>query len=405
MENTGEILLSLFLMLAAAKLMAEVCERINQPAVVGEILAGVLIGPSVLGWVRPNEIIQVLAEVGVIFLLFSVGLETKPSAILRVGGRATVVAILGVILPFAGGFLLMHAWGANTIEALFIGTAMVATSVGITVRVLAAMGVLDAPTSRIILGAAVIDDVLGLMVLAIVANSAKGAINYIEILGTTGLAIGFTLLVAIFGGPLMKRGIPHVHALRMKEPVYIVGVVLCLGLAVLAADIGVSAIIGAFLAGMALSEATDGNHTVHLQTSGVTEFLVPFFLVSVGMQVQLSALATPAALSLAVLITILAVLTKFVGCGLGSWGIGLRRMMQVGIGMAPRGEVGIVVAQMGLSLGVIGATYYGIVIFMAVATTIIAPLFLRPLFATEAAYRSTIDRPDAGGIVAVERGT
>jgi Kef-type K+ transport system membrane component KefB len=405
MENTTEILLSLFLMFAAAKLMAEVCERIRQPAVVGEILAGVLIGPSVLGWVRPNEIIQVLAEVGVIFLLFSVGLETKPSAILRVGGRATVVAILGVILPFAGGFLLMRAWGANTVEALFIGTAMVATSVGITVRVLAGMGVLDAPTSRIILGAAVIDDVLGLMVLAIVANAAKGAINYVEILGTAGLAISFTLLVTLFGGPLIKRGIPHIHALRMKEPVYIVAVVLCLGLAVLAADIGVSAIIGAFLAGMALSEATDGNHTVHLQTSGVTEFLVPFFLVSVGMQVQLSALASPAALVLAVLITVVAVLTKFIGCGLGAWGVGFRRMMQVGIGMAPRGEVGIVVAQMGLSLGVIGATYYGIVIFMAVATTIIAPLFLRPLFAPEAAYRATIDRPDAGGIVVVERGT
>jgi Kef-type K+ transport system membrane component KefB len=405
MENTTEILLSLFLMFAAAKLMAEVCERIRQPAVVGEILAGVLIGPSVLGWVRPNEIIQVLAEVGVIFLLFSVGLETKPSAILRVGGRATVVAILGVILPFAGGFLLMRAWGANTVEALFIGTAMVATSVGITVRVLAGMGVLDAPTSRIILGAAVIDDVLGLMVLAIVANAAKGAINYVEILGTAGLAISFTLLVTLFGGPLIKRGIPHINGLRMKEPVYIVAVVLCLGLAVLAADIGVSAIIGAFLAGMALSEATDGNHTVHLQTSGVTEFLVPFFLVSVGMQVQLSALASPAALVLAVLITVVAVLTKFIGCGLGAWGVGFRRMMQVGIGMAPRGEVGIVVAQMGLSLGVIGATYYGIVIFMAVATTIIAPLFLRPLFAPEAAYRATIDRPDAGGIVVVERGT
>lgn len=392
-------------MLAAAKLMAELCERINQPAVVGEILAGVLIGPSVLGWVRPNEIIQVLAEIGVIFLLFSVGLETKPSAILRVGGRATVVAVLGVILPFVAGFLLMRAWGANTVEALFIGTSMVATSVGITVRVLAGMGVLDAPTSRIILGAAVIDDVLGLLVLAIVANSAKGTINYIEILSTAALAIGFTLLIALFGGPLMKRGIPHINGLRMKEPVYIVGVVICLGLAVLAADIGVSAIIGAFLAGMALSEATDGNYTVHLQTGGVTEFLVPFFLVSVGMQVQLSALATPAALSLAVLITILAVLTKFVGCGLGAWGVGFRRMMQVGIGMAPRGEVGIVVAQLGLSMGVIGATYYGIVIFMAVATTIIAPLFLRPLFATEAAYYGTIDRPDAGGIVAVERGT
>jgi Kef-type K+ transport system membrane component KefB len=402
MEHSTNILLNLFLMLAAAKIMAELFERLNQPAVVGEILAGVIIGPSLLGWVHLDEIISVLAEIGVIFLLFNVGLETRPSAILKVGLRATIVAILGVILPFVAGYLLMQAWGATTIEALFIGTSMVATSVGITVRVLGAMGVLDAPTSRIILGAAVIDDVLGLIVLAIVANTAQGAVNYADIALTAGLAIGFTVLVAVVGSPIMRRIGPAIDRLRINQPVYVIGVVLCLGLAVVAADIGVSAIIGAFLAGMALSEATEGNHAMHNRTNGVTEFLVPFFLVSVGMQVQMDALTTPATILLAVVITVVAVLTKFVGCGLAAWGLGFRRMMQVGVGMAPRGEVGIVVAQMGLALGVIGDAYYGVVIFMAVATTIIAPIFLRPLFATEPAYHGEIDTPDAGGIVVTE---
>lgn len=402
MEHTTEILLSLFLMLAAAKFMAEIFERLHQPAVVGEILAGVLIGPSVLGWVEPNEIISILAEIGVIFLLFNVGLETKPAAILKVGGRALLVAVLGVALPFVAGYGLMTLWGEPTIEALFIGTAMVATSVGITVRVLSALGLLDAPTSRIILGAAVIDDVLGLLVLAVVSSLAGGNVNYLDIGITAVLALGFTVLIAFVGSPLIKRVAPFMAQLRIQQPVYVMGVIICLGLAIVAADLGISAIIGAFLAGMALAESTEHNHEMHARTNGVTEFLVPFFLVNVGMQVQLEALTSPAAITLAVAITVVAVLTKFFGCGLASWGMGLRRMMQVGMGMVPRGEVGIVVAQIGLTLGVIDNMLYGVVIFMAVATTMIAPLFLRPLFATEPAYLGEVDTPDAGGIVATD---
>ncbi len=402
MEHTTDILLSLFLMLVGAKVMAEIFERLRQPAVVGEILAGVIIGPSLLGWVEPNEIISILAEIGVIFLLFNVGLETKPAAILRVGGRALVVAVSGIVLPFVAGYGLMTLWGEPTIEALFIGTAMVATSVGITVRVLSALGVLDAPTSRIILGAAVIDDVLGLLVLAVVSSLAGGSVNYLDIGITAVLALGFTVLIAFVGSPLMKRAAPFMARLRIEQPVYVMGVIICLGLAIVAADLGISAIIGAFLAGMALAESTESNHAMHARTNGVTEFLVPFFLVNVGMQIQLDALTSPAAITLAVLVTIVAVLTKFFGCGLASWGVGLRRMMQVGVGMVPRGEVGIVVAQIGLSLGVIDNMLYGVVIFMAVATTMIAPLFLRPLFANEPAYLGEVDTPDAGGIVAVD---
>lgn len=172
--HTTEILTTLFIMLAAAKIMAELFERLKQPAVVGEILAGVLIGGSVLGWVAPSDFVNILAEIGVIFLLFTVGLETKPSAIFKVGKLAALVAVLGVVVPFIGGYLLMLAWGASNVQSLFIGTALVATSIGITARVLSAMGLLDAPTSRIILGAAVIDDILGLLILAIVSSVAAG---------------------------------------------------------------------------------------------------------------------------------------------------------------------------------------------------------------------------------------
>ena len=286
-----KVLLTLFIMLVAAKLMAELFERLRQPAVAGEILAGVIIGPSLLGWAAPSEITSLLAEIGVIFLLFTVGLETKPAAIFKVGKQAAVVAVLGVVAPLFGGWLLMKAWGSTSIEALFVGTAMVATSVGITARVLSGMGLLDAPTARIILGAAVIDDILGLLVLAIVSSMAAGTVNYLEILTTAGLAIGFTAFVALVGAPLVTRVAPSVERMRSGQGIFIFGLVLCLGLSVAASYIGVAAIIGAFLAGMALAEAAEDNPKMHRQMSGVTEFLVPFFLVNIGMQLTLERLS------------------------------------------------------------------------------------------------------------------
>ena len=396
------VLLTLFIMLVAAKLMAELFERLRQPAVAGEILAGVIIGPSLLGWAAPSEITSLLAEIGVIFLLFTVGLETKPAAIFKVGKQAAVVALLGVLAPLLGGWLLMRAWGSTSIEALFVGTAMVATSVGITARVLSGMGLLDAPTARIILGAAVIDDILGLLVLASVSSMAAGTVNYLEILTTAVLAIGFTAFVALVGAPVVTRVAPSVERMRSGQGIFIFGLVLCLGLSVAASYIGVAAIIGAFLAGMALAEAAEDNPKMHRQMSGVTEFLVPFFLVNIGMHLILGVFRSPSVIILCVLVTLVAIVTKLLGCGLGASNLGLRRAVQVGMGMVPRGEVGIIVAQIGLSLAVIGAELYGVVLFMAVATTVIAPPFLKWLYATEVAAREEIEPPEAGGIVASE---
>src|SRR5687768_3095914 len=380
-----DILLTLFVMMAAAKVLAEIFERLRQPAIVGEILAGVLIGPSVLNWVTPSEITNALAEVGVIFLLFTVGLETKPVNIFRVGKLAIIVAILGVAAPFVAGYFLLLAWGGTVVESLFIGTALVATSVGITARVLAGMGVLDARASRIILGAAVIDDILGLLILALVASAAAGRIDYLEIGLTASLAIAFTILVMLVGAPAITRLAPRIEALRISQSLFVFGLLLCLGLSVAATYIGVAAIIGAFLAGMALADATEGNETLRKQMNGVTEFLVPFFLVNIGMQLRLDVFREPAVIALVLMITLVAALTKLLGCGLGAISLGWRRAAQVGVGMIPRGEVGIVVAQIGLSLAVITDALFGVVLFMSVATTLIAPPFLKLLFASETA--------------------
>lgn len=382
-EAQDEVLLTLFIMLAAAKLMAEIFERVHQPAVVGEILAGVMIGPSVLGWVAPTEITSTLAEIGVIYLLFTVGLETKPASIFRVGKRALLVAVLGVVMPFLAGWLLMKAWGGSGLESMFLGTAMVATSVGITARVLSAMGVLNALTSRIILGAAVIDDIFGLMILAVVSSLAIGGLNYLSIITTALLALGFTAFVVLVGAPVVNRVAPRIENMQGSQSLFVSALLLCLGISVAAAYVGVAAIVGAFLAGMAFAEVAEERATIHKQMSGVTEFLVPFFLVNIGMQLKLGIFRDPSVIAFAVLVTLVAVITKLVGCGAGAWGLGWRRVGQVGMGMVPRGEVGIVVAQIGIGMAVISDSLYGVVLMMAVATTLIAPPFLRVLFTSE----------------------
>jgi len=278
------VLLSLFLMFAAAKVMAELFERLRQPAVVGEILAGVIIGPSILGWVQPSDLINVLAEIGVIFLLFNVGLETKPKAIFDVGKRAMFVGVMGVLLPFVAGYFIAIAWGGSFAEAMFIGAALVATSVGITARVLAGMGLLDTETSRVILGAAIIDDILGLIILSLVSAVSQGSVSYVGLGKTAAAAILFTLFVALVGSKVINKLSPVISRLRLQRPFFNLGLVLCLGLSVASVYVGVAAIIGAFLAGMALAESVEDNPRMHQATSGVTEFLVPFFLANIGMQ-------------------------------------------------------------------------------------------------------------------------
>src|SRR5690348_5312277 len=265
---------------ASAKVLDEIFERFHQPGIVGQILAGVLVGPRVLGWLAPNDFLTALAELGVMFLLFRVGLEVKASDLIEVGPIAAWVAILGVAVPFGLGWGLLRIWGEPQIESIFVGAAMVATSVGITAQVLAAKGLLQARASRIILAAAVIDDVLGLLILALVSSLAKGVINVLELALTAVLAIGFTLIVIKWGTKTMKSLLLRVHdQLRVGEAQFSMAMILLFSLSVLAVYAGVAAIIGAFLAGMALAESV--GHRVHDLTQGVTELLVPFFLAGI----------------------------------------------------------------------------------------------------------------------------
>ena len=384
-----QLLVMLFVMFTAAKVMAEIFERLHQPAVVGEILAGVIIGPSLLGWVEPNLTTETLAEIGVILLMFAVGLETEPRAIFSVGKTALAVAVTGVVLPFALGFGAIVAFGSSLqlsqtyIVAAFVGAAMVATSVGITARVLADMNMLSHQSARVILAAAVIDDILALLALSVVAGLASpDGIHWGKITLTALLAVGFVAFMALAGTRIVKAVAPKITTLQMRDPLFGFAMALCLGLALLSEQIGIAAIIGAFLAGMVLADRSDQEHLLHKSETLVALFL-PFFLVNIGMQVSLEALKSPLVLGVAAVITLLAVGGKYLAGMIAARGLGKRTAAQIGMGMVPRGEVGIVAAQLGLALGVLDARLFAIVLFMAVATTLIAPPFLRSLFAGE----------------------
>lgn len=370
----------MLLVFGSAKLLAEIFERLGQPAIVGEIVAGVLIGPGALAWIAPNQVLSALADLGVMFLLFRVGLEVKPSELMGVGGVSALVAVLGVVAPFFLGWGIMGVYGASMVEGVFVGSAMVATSVGITAQVLRAKGLLNDRASQIILAAAIIDDVLGLIVLAAVSSLARDRFNALELVLTAGMAIAFTMIVALWGTKTVNRVVPRLQRrLAVGEVEFNIGILLLFGLALLATYAGVAAITGAFLAGMALSDTVESR--VRDLTHGVTELLVPFFLVDIGLRLDLHVFTQPRVLLLCAAILVAAIVSKMIGCGLAVLRLGWPVAMRVGTGMVPRGEVGMVVAQIGLSLGVIPKPVYGVVVFMAIATTLIAP----PLIT--AAYR------------------
>lgn len=375
--------LALLIIFGAAKLFAEICERLGQPGIVGEILAGAVVGPGVLGWITPNETLTALSELGVMFLLFGVGLEVKASELLKVGGKATLVATIGVIVPFFAGWGILSAWGAPQVEGVFVGAAMVATSVGITASVLSARGLLHEIASQIILAAAVIDDVLGLIVLAIVSSVARGRVNFLDIALVAGLATAFTVVMAVWGTTAVKKILPIFGSrARADNAEFHIALVFLFAMALLAQYTGVAAIVGAFLAGLALSDSADAR--VRTLTRGVSELLVPFFLAGIGLHLNFSVFRSRSTIALALVILAAAIVTKLVGCGLGAISLGWQNVLKIGLGMVPRGEVGMVVAQIGLGMSVISNEIYGVVVFMAVATTLVTPLLLKIAFRTPA---------------------
>jgi Kef-type K+ transport system membrane component KefB len=377
------LLLELFLIFAGGKLLAEVFERFRQPAVVGELLAGVILGPSILALVQRGSLTEGLAEIGAIFLLFTIGLETKPRDMLQVGRTATLVAVAGVAVPFCLGFFYLRVIDRSMIESIFVGAALVATSVGITARVLADAGVLSTTVARVILGAAVLDDILGMIVLAIVSSLSAGQVNYTSLAVVAFEAISFSLLAVLFGSRVVGRFRPAVAKLRARNSAFALSIVLCLGLSLASLYIGMAAIIGAFLAGLALADYS-AQYRLQENAHPIMEFLAPIFFVLLGAQVNVRTVAQPGLAGMMIVVCVLAIISKLIGCGLGALSLGYKDALRVGIGMVPRGEVGLIVAGVGLRRHTISDDLYMVVLLMSMVTTLFAPPVLRFLLARPA---------------------
>jgi Kef-type K+ transport system membrane component KefB len=378
-SDTAGILTDLFLVLLAAKLGDEVFKRIGQPAIVGEILGGVLIGPSVLGWVEVSEVLRVFSELGVVFLLFWVGLETRLSEMKAVGRIAVTVGSAGVVLPFLAGIGFGLALGESTETSVFLGAALAATSAGITSATFLDLGIARTRAARTVLGAAVVDDILALILLSVaVGMAAEGGVDVGKIALALAIAVAFVAFVALGGTQLLQRRPRLLQAPRFADSPLLPAVIVCLGLAAFAAQIGLAALIGAFLAGMIVAETKDQT-SIEEEVRPLYAFFPPFFFAFIGIELDLGTLLDGHALLLLAAITVIAAAAKLVPAYWAARPLGKEEAAIVGVGMIPRGEVGIVVASIGAAEGVVDPELFGVVVGMSILTTLIAPFVLRRL--------------------------
>lgn len=374
--GVADALVALFVVLLAAKAGDEVFRRLGQPTLIGEIFAGVLVGPAVLGIVEVNATLEVFAELGAVFLLFWVGLETRFNDLRAIGRAAALVGVLGVVLPFAGGAGVAAAFGESSAVIVFTGAALVATSVGITSAVLSGLGLVSSPAGRTILGAAIVDDILAMLILGVAVGLAGGGASFTALAVSAALAVAFVAFFALGGTRLMQSRPGILRAPRFSESPLLPAVILCLGLAAMAAQIGLAAIIGAFLAGMMVAE-TKEQHPIEEEVAPLYAFFPPFFFAFIGLQLDLGSYVDGRTLGVLAVVTIVAIATKFLGAWLGAQSLGRSQATMVGIGMVPRGEVGIVIAGIALAEGAVSESFFAVVVGMSILTTLIAPPLLR----------------------------
>ena len=398
-DPIAALVLALAVILLVAKLGGDLAARVGQPAVLGELLGGILLGNvpvfghSLMERLKSDPTLDMLGRIGALILLFEVGLASTVGQMLRVGMSSLLVATVGVIGPFVLGYGVA-AWllpGFSAYEHAFLGTVLCATSVGITARVFKDLGRVQSPEARIVLGAAVIDDVLGLLVLAVVAAVATAAdrgkpLSGVEIGVTVAKAVLFVVGAIAVGLLLSRRLFRFAARLRARGVLVAVGLSFCFVLAWLSDEVGLAPIVGAFAAGLVLEEVHSreftgrGERTLDQLVEPISHFLVPIFFVLMGVRTDLLALAQPQILGLAAALTAAAIVGKQI-CGLAVLEKGLDRAF-VGLGMIPRGEVGLVAAGIGLQLSVRGepmidAATFSACVIMVMVTTLLTPPLLK----------------------------
>ena len=371
---TADVSFQVTILLFAALLGFVLAKRIGQSAILGEIIIGILIGPTVFNLVHYTEVVKILAELGAIFMLFTIGLECNYKEIYSF--RNSFVAFFGVVIPFAAGWSISLAFGYSTLESLFVGTALTATSIAITARILHEHGMLSTPVAKTIIGAAVVDDVLGLIALSVVTG-LSGSVNLtaigLQVIVAFGFVIGCILLIKPVN-LFMAKIDAWATKNEQHQMTLFAAMVVAFGYAGIAATIGMSSIIGAFLAGVTLESLKVKSYregAVYLEM-----LFSAIFFVSLGIIADLSSLG--GSWTFAIVITCVAILSKLIGCLFPARvaGHSWRESLSIGLGMVPRGEVAMIVGLLGLTAGVITQEIYGVVIFMAFVTTILTPIML-----------------------------
>ena len=399
-DPVASLLAALVAIFIATKILGALAQRFGQPAVLGELIAGVLLGGSVLGIVNPSDpVLAALAEIGVIVLLFETGLHTELRSLLSVGSVATTVGLAGVVIPFALGYGSGLAFGLGHIPALVSGAALCATSVGISARVLSDLGRLESPEGRVVLGAAVLDDIVGLVILAVVGDIVVGAgVDALHVIRISLIAILFFVAAVLIGMRIAPPMFGVIERIKSAGALGIFGFAFAFALALLAKLAGSALIIGAFAAGLVLFGIPQ-KQEIEKSTTTLGHFFVPIFFATVGAAVNLRALANPRSLGIGFVLIVCGVGGKIAAAYVPRWFRG--RKLLVGAAMVPRGEVGLIFAQMGLSTGAIDAGLFGAIMLMVLTTTLVTP----PLLGRVARANTTDmfrvaaeDRPGDGGI-------
>ncbi|MGN0276225.1 MAG: cation:proton antiporter [Hominisplanchenecus sp.] len=385
-----EILKSLAIIIVAAKLCGLAASKLKAPQVVGEIIAGLLIGPSVLGLVEQTEFLSQMAEIGVVLLMFFAGLETNLKDLMKTGPKAFLIACSGVLVPLIGGFLLYSCfYGFSSVgtdefyTAVFIGVIMTATSVSITVATLQELGHLKDTVGTTIMSAAIIDDVIGIIVLTFVIGFKNPESSPFKVVGNTVLFFVMALIVGVIGYRIFKyldKRYPHTR----RIPIF--GLVLCFAMAYIAEKyFGIADITGAYVAGIILCSIQDSSYIARKVDISSYMIFGPLFFASIGIKTSISAM-NGTILLFSIGFVIVALVSKIVGCGLMSRALGFKGKdsMKIGVGMMTRGEVALIVSQKGLAVGMIDSVYFTAVILLIIVSSIITPIILKVLYRSKA---------------------
>ncbi|MRI83184.1 MAG: sodium:proton antiporter [Nitratiruptor sp.] len=398
MEHQSNIFLILLLVLFSAKLFGEIFRKLSLPPVLGELLAGIILGPSALGWVELNEVLKLLAEIGIILLLFEVGFETDIKRLMQAGWMSVVVALAGFVLPFILGALVAYfLFDLDLIVSLFVGGTITATSIGITVRVLKDLGKRETLEGEIVVGAAVLDDILGVILLAVLYEFSKSNhVSFVEVSKVMLFIVGFFILAPIFA-KIIAILIQRYHASNEIPgflPTSIFMLVLFFGW--LATALGAPEILGGFAAGLALSRrffipfgmalaAQDVGFTrrIEEEITPLVHLFTPFFFVAVGLSMNLRQIdwSSPTIWGLFGAVLLVAILGKVIGSMVLplSW----KKRLIVGVAMVPRGEVGLIFAEMGRTNAILDNVVYSALVLVIVVTTILPPFLIKLLYKEE----------------------